>query len=151
MGLDMYLSGKNSDGSTTEVAYWRKANAIHRWFVNNVQDGIDECQETIVTRNQLFTLLQICQKIQNEVTMVPGLVKNGSRSIGGGYWEDILYDGEIVNNPEVCHQLLPVQSGFFFGNTDYDEHYMNHIQETIEQIEKVLELEFKEFVYSSSW
>ena len=60
MGLDMYLSGKNSDGSTTEVAYWRKANAIHRWFVNNVQDGIDECQETIVTRNQLFTLLQIC-------------------------------------------------------------------------------------------
>jgi hypothetical protein len=28
----------------TTVAYWRKANAIHSWFVQNVQDGVDECQ-----------------------------------------------------------------------------------------------------------
>ncbi len=26
-----------------EVAYWRKANAIHKWFVENVQDGQDDC------------------------------------------------------------------------------------------------------------
>jgi hypothetical protein len=29
-----------------DVAYWRKANAIHKWFVDNCQDGVDECQET---------------------------------------------------------------------------------------------------------
>jgi hypothetical protein len=27
------------------VGYWRKANAIHGWFINNVADGVDECQE----------------------------------------------------------------------------------------------------------
>lgn len=25
-----------------EVAYWRKANHIHNWFVQNIQDGIDD-------------------------------------------------------------------------------------------------------------
>jgi hypothetical protein len=28
-----------------EVACWRKANAIHQWFVGNVQRGKDDCQE----------------------------------------------------------------------------------------------------------
>lgn len=26
------------------VGYWRKANAIHGWFVKHVQGGKDECQ-----------------------------------------------------------------------------------------------------------
>ena len=26
------------------VGYWRKANQIHNWFVNRVQDGIDDCE-----------------------------------------------------------------------------------------------------------
>lgn len=31
MGLDMYLYKEKSE----EVAYWRKANAIHAWFERN--------------------------------------------------------------------------------------------------------------------
>lgn len=26
-----------------QVGYWRKANAIHKWFVDNIQDGEDDC------------------------------------------------------------------------------------------------------------
>ena len=26
-----------------QVGYWRKANQIHNWFVENVQDGEDDC------------------------------------------------------------------------------------------------------------
>ena len=29
---------------SVNAAYWRKANAIHKWFVDNVQDGEDNCQ-----------------------------------------------------------------------------------------------------------
>lgn len=29
---------------TEEVGYWRKANAIHGWFVDNVQKGNDDCK-----------------------------------------------------------------------------------------------------------
>ena len=46
-----------------KVAYWRKANAIHQWFVDNCQEGIDECQRAYVSREQLQELLELCQEI----------------------------------------------------------------------------------------
>lgn len=51
-------------------------------------------------------------------------------------------------------ELLPAQSGFFFGSTDYDQWYMSDIDYTIEKILKVLKTtDFdKEIVfYRSSW
>lgn len=45
-----------------EVAYWRKANAIHRWFVENVQDGIDNCGYYYVSREKLEELRELCIK-----------------------------------------------------------------------------------------
>jgi hypothetical protein len=85
MGLDMYLVGKrylmdsersdtlNKAAGTTskfpvekvvvEVGTWRKANAIHRWFVNTVQEGIDNCKEHSVSRSQLQELLALCKRV----------------------------------------------------------------------------------------
>jgi hypothetical protein len=63
MGLDMYLTGKiylgykdenpikqkikdlvktefSPDYVEVELGYWRKANHIHKWFVDNVQNGV---------------------------------------------------------------------------------------------------------------
>lgn len=62
MGLDMmlYRGDFTKDGpesSKDEIMYWRKANAIHNWFVKNVQDGVDECQPSKVTKPQLKALL----------------------------------------------------------------------------------------------
>ena len=35
------------------VAYWRKANAIHRWFINNIADGVDNCEPfEVYNRNE---------------------------------------------------------------------------------------------------
>lgn len=83
MGLDMFLNAKRhfygSDSETekrimellfpeskdirlssvsVELMYWRKANAIHRWFVENCQSGEDNCQETWVPRKDLEKLLR---------------------------------------------------------------------------------------------
>lgn len=44
-------------------AYWRKANAIHGWFVRNVQDGSDDCGHYEVSREQLQELRDLCQDI----------------------------------------------------------------------------------------
>lgn len=108
----------------TEAAYWRKANAIHKWFVDNVQDGVDECQRTYVDRDQLRTLRDLCLKVFSKPS-----------------------DGE---------KILPTQSGFFFGETDYDEDYFEDIKYTIKQLDVVLdEKKFPkglwDFYYSSSW
>jgi len=46
-----------------DAMYWRKANAIHGWFVNVVQDGEDNCKEYEVDREQLETLRDLCKDI----------------------------------------------------------------------------------------
>lgn len=40
-----------------EIGYWRKFNALHSWFVKNVQEGIDDCGCYIVDIEQLQELL----------------------------------------------------------------------------------------------
>lgn len=106
-----------------QVAYWRKANAVHHWFVENCQDGVDECQHSSVSYDQLKELLGICETIKA--------------------------------HPERASELLPTQSGFFFGDTEYDEWYYEDIDLTIRQLSAIVEEckdeRWPEFVYHSSW
>jgi hypothetical protein len=37
-------------------------------------------------------------------------------------------------------ELLPTQSGFFFGSTEYDEYYFDDLKDTIKIIEPAIEL-----------
>lgn len=53
---------------TVEAMYWRKANAIHQWFVNNVQNGVDDCQNYPVTSKQLRKLISTIEDVlENQV------------------------------------------------------------------------------------
>ncbi len=45
------------------VAYWRKANAVHQWFVDNVQGGEDNCSRFYVSRNSMSELVTLCKKV----------------------------------------------------------------------------------------
>jgi len=104
-----------------EVGYWRKANQIHRWFVENVQNGVDNCGEYSVSKGELEELRNICT--------------------------------EVLNDHSKAEELLPSASGFFFGNTDYDEWYYNDVQHTIEIIDKIIgeTNPNQDIYYSSSW
>ena len=46
-----------------DAMYWRKANAIHGWFVENCQNGLDECQQSYVPREKLVELRDLCKDI----------------------------------------------------------------------------------------
>ena len=50
----------------SEVWYWRKANQIHKWFVDNVQDWKDDCGEYTVSRRQLEELLDTINKVLDD-------------------------------------------------------------------------------------
>ena len=68
--------------------------------------------------------------------------------------ETMIEKGKIIDNTELADQLLPTTSGFFFGNTDYNEYYYNDIKSTIEQLTEVLDdVDFNEYhvIYQSSW
>lgn len=139
-----------------EVGYWRKANAIHKWFVENVQNGEDDCGRYEVSKEQLEELLDVCKEVLDKVVMAPSKIANlimGRRVTKNGC-EDIPEDEMTVLNPEVCEELLPTQCGFFFGSTNYDEFYIDDIKETVSILTKVLEeTNFDEYkiYYSSSW
>lgn len=61
--------------------------------------------------------------------------------------------GEVIADETVAEKLLPTQSGFFFGNTDYNEWYVDDLKQTKEIIEYVLNTTSpdSEIYYSSSW
>ena len=115
MGLDMFLSGKiylsprdknngkikelfkeineigNSDYVIVElgVGYWRKANAIHNWFVKNIQNGNDDCKEYWVTREKLKELKELCNKVLKDKNKAPELLP----TISGFFFGNLEYDG----------------------------------------------------------
>lgn len=173
MGLDMYLKkriyiGANYEHNNVEIdinikkdgkeikinpkkityieedaAYWRKANQIHNWFVTNVQDGEDNCSSYYVSNEQIKDLIDTCKKVRDS------LVSSETKEIEideYGRKDKVT----IFVNTDVAENLLPSQSGFFFGSTHYDQWYLNDIEHTIEQLES-LDLEESEYEYQASW
>lgn len=110
-----------------EVAYWRKANAIHDWFVKNCQDGVDECQESYVSREQLEELLDV-------ITGILDAPKGPERD-------------------KLAGETLPPTAGFFFGSTEIDDWYYEDLEFTKNTLTEILAEpdEGDGFIYQSSW
>lgn len=136
------------------IAYWRKANAIHQWFVDHVQDGEDDCDyHREVTKEDLERLRDTCIEVLTKSVMMLGQVKNGA-SLIDGQWVDNMELGKVIINPEVAEELLPTQGGFFFGGTDYDEWYIKDLQYTVNTINQILattDFDKEMIYYRSSW
>ena len=134
-----------------QVAYWRKANSIHKWFVDHVQDGVDDCREAYVEIEQLKELRDLCYKVRMVAKVAAGKVHNGTQW-NAGVRTEIMEDGEVITNPEEVAEMLPTQAGFFFGCTDYNGYYLQDVNETYEVLDKILQEEGEgDFYYHSSW
>ena len=106
------------------VGYWRKANAIHNYFVENVGGGGDNCQEMWVSRVHLVDLRTLCLDVLKADDM-----EAKAKEVG-----------------------LETVSGFFFGNTEYGEWYVSDLEYTVEVIDHVLSLpEEYSICYQASW
>lgn len=134
-----------------EVAYWRKANAIHNWFVQNVQDGEDDCKEYWVSREHLVELYDLCKRLLNELVVEEGQVANGYTYKDGKRVPAELISGRVIKNPELAEELLPSTAGFFFGETDYNEWYLQGLEETVRMLQPEIEGSFNDYIYQSSW
>lgn len=136
---------------TEETMYWRKANHIHKWFVDNVQDGVDDCKECYVEVVKLAELRDLCKEVMDKAVMVPGQVHVGTTWSGGTVTENY-EDGSVISNAEEIADLLPTESGFFFGCTDYNEWYLGDVKKTYEVLSSLdLESYDWEYYYQSSW
>jgi hypothetical protein len=145
MGLDMYLNARQFtskeyfrpelynklvqeapfalDHATLEinVAYWRKANHIHKWFVDHVQKGVDDCREYSVSRDQLQLLVDTCKLVLMQKEEAANLLPVQEGFFFGSYEYDEWY---FENTKDTIDQLDKIL-------TEYPEQW--------------------DFIYSSSW
>ena len=104
-----------------EACYWRKANQIHNWFVQNVQNGDDDCNSHDVSFEQIEELLTRCKSVFSNQTI------------------------------DYAMEVLPVTTGFYFGSYEYDDYYWEEVEDTISMLTEVLKRRDGQLIYHSSW
>ena len=115
------------------AAQWRKANGIHNWFVQNVQDGRDECQKSYVTPEQLRELRDACELV---------------------LWT---HDKDDRHVEDLAKETgLETKSGFFFGSQEYDQWYIEDLRYTVRRINQleasgVFDNAWVDIYYQASW
>ena len=109
--IQMTRGGKEVDTSKIrfiieEVGYWRKANHIHKWFVDNVQKGTDDCGEYKVEEDQLANLLETCKEILEDGNKAPELLPTTSGFFFGATDYNEYYFDDIQNTVDIIESLF---------------------------------------------
>jgi hypothetical protein len=102
-----------------EIGYWRKQNQIHQWFVENVQNGVDNCGEYCVSKGQLEDLLEICKKILNDNLLAEELLPTASGFFFGGIEYDEWYFAGIENTIEILKEALSDTSADYYYSSSW--------------------------------
>jgi len=135
IGLSRDDAALESPSLTVEitVAYWRKANAIHNWFVEELADGVDNCEPIYVGRKNLIELRDLVADVLK--------VKD-------------MQEADPDEALPTAEDLLPTQGGFFFGDTEYDDWYWMQVEYTHDRLTAILDnpkfADF-DFTYQASW
>jgi len=91
------------------IAYWRKANAIHAWFVAECADGVDECQQIPVFRSDLVELNNLCKSVMNDPsTALKTLPPTRQPVIFGQNNIDIYYMLHIKDTISILDNILEI-------------------------------------------
>ncbi|WP_133174924.1 hypothetical protein [Heyndrickxia sporothermodurans] len=96
-----------------EVGYWRKANQIHAWFVENVQDGNDDCELYPVSKAKLEKLLGVCRLVLNNIDHAETLLPTRSGFFFGSTDYDEYYKQDVQDTVKILEEVLE--------KTDFDK------------------------------
>ena len=102
-----------------EIGYWRKANQIHRWFVDNVQSGVDNCGEYFTPISSLETLLELCEKVKADNTLAETLLPTASGFFFGGEEYDEWYFNDIDHTIEVLKEALSDKDASYYYSSSW--------------------------------
>ena len=105
MGLDMYIH----DQYGNEVAYWRKFNALHGWFVKNLQDGVDNCENSRrITRQDLEQIIYILKAIKQAPLSAQVLLPATSGFFFGSEEYDKFFMQDVHESIEKFEKMLDI-------------------------------------------
>ena len=124
-----YIYDRNFKSVQTEISYqigyFRKFNALHSYIVKTFANGVDNCQDIILYKEDVEQIKKVLDDVLNAHQQV-----------------------------EKAKELLPTQSGFFFGGTDYDEFYFEDVKDATDLMQNLLDnFDFEKYqlVYRASW
>lgn len=89
-----------------EVAYWRKANAIHRWFVENVQDGNDDCGTYYVSKEKIQELLELVNEVLKNKGKASSALPTASGFFFGSTDIDDYYFEDLKNTKKMLEKVM---------------------------------------------
>ena len=143
MGLDMYLNASRflchtetdlkvsiaalivpAPGEpktvTVEACYWRKANAIHAWFVKNVQKEVDDCGVYYVSLENITTLRDLCRQVLADPSLAPTLLPAQS----GFFFGSTAYDDNYLDDLRHTDERLTtlIDNADTYKNWSYEYH-----------------------------
>ena len=137
------------------VASLEKANQIHAWFVNNIQNGVDNNSYYFVTEDDFLELKDICEEV---LELNPYNLDKDSYLLY--YSSNNLIEKGIITKEQYSkletelNKILPTKEGFFFGPIDYALSYFLNVKNTLEMLTKILDnadFENEVYLYHSSW
>lgn len=124
-----YICNRNFKSVQTEtiyqIGYFRKFNALHSYIVKTFANGIDNCQDIILYKEDVEQIKKVLDDVLNAHQQV-----------------------------EKAKELLPTQSGFFFGGTDYDEFYFEDVKVAADLMQSLLcnfDFDKYQLIYEASW
>ena len=102
-----------------EAGYWRKQNQIHRWFVENIQNGTDDCGEYYVSKDALASLLELCEKVKADNALADELLPGASGFFFGGTEYDEWYFNGIDNTIDILKEALEDENGEYLYSSSW--------------------------------
>lgn len=128
-----------------EVAYWRKFNALHNWFITHCGGGEDDGRDIYISQEALEELHRILTEVK-ELLKDKILVENGEFA-----------DCYKYLNTEQIREIFPPSPGFFFGLQEIDSYYENNVIETLKILDDILKTKDEygalksDYYYKASW
>ena len=102
-----------------QVGYWRKANAIHKWFIDHCAKGEDDCRSMWVSVKKLEELLDIIKDILFDSSSA----KNKLPTQAGFFFGSQEYDEWYFEDLKYTKDLLERVLNFLAKNTNYEVYY----------------------------
>lgn len=145
------FDGRNWEALQIEygtVICWRKANAIHKWFVDNCQGGNDDCRTVEVDACELDDLYDVLHEIvEHGLEMEERVVMRTVYKKGKKCKEPQTV--KVLKDDSVASELLPAQDGSFFGydaDAPYGEWYVEDLKNTHDMLDFLLHTCLRESV-----
>jgi hypothetical protein len=109
---------------TEQVAYWRKFNALHGWFINECAAGVDECQNINVEEDKMKELLETLKEVSSNFDKAEELLPPVQGFFFGGDEIDEYYKEDVNSTIKIIEELLEEheqskEHGLYSGDFEY--------------------------------